>query len=98
MNAHITRESMIVRAQSLTHEDLILLAALLGNHFNGDMDNPVARVAEKLLAYVERTEPQRHESLIQPLPLAVSTEHPYGSRAMLRWEERAPKGWDKVEV
>lgn len=71
----------------LEHHEIILLARLLGQHQNSDggENNPLYRLADKLLAYVDRTEGELFN--LEPLPITPSHDHPYGDRVMFHWSK-----------
>jgi hypothetical protein len=61
----------------ITHEDLILLARLLGNHCNDRAETKLCKLTDKLLRYADRTLPGGAEAL-EPLDLGLipSKLHP----------------------
>lgn len=67
----------------LDHDDLILLARLLGHHTNGDAYTKLSKVADKLLGYVDRmTEGGSHA--LEPLDLRLRTCSLYPERVMFQ--------------
>lgn len=54
----------------ITHDDLILLARLLGHHCNDRTEAKLCKLADKLLAYADRTLPGGAETL-EPLNLGL---------------------------
>lgn len=69
----------------LEHDDLILLARLLGNHLTG-VKTPLTRIADKLLDYAERTgefNPLSNTDL-RPLPIEASDSRFYPNRLIIR--------------
>lgn len=65
----------------LDHEDLILLARLLGHHTNGDAYTKLSKVADKLLGYVDRATPGGSHAL-EPLDLQLRPCSLYPERIM----------------
>lgn len=59
----------------LTHEEYILLARLLGHHLVGNSNQPLERLAHKLLDYAERNGEQ-----VVPLQLSEATVHGHPMR------------------
>ena len=65
----------------ITHEDLILLARLLGNHCNDRAEAKLCKLADKLLAYADRTLPGGAETL-EPLNLGLIRDKFYRGRVV----------------
>lgn len=72
----------------LEHDDLILLARLLGNHLTGTR-GPLVKVADKLMAYAERMGEwdMYDNNSLRPLDLKPASAEFYPGRTMFHEDD-----------